>query len=167
MRKSIIIFSTIVLLSCNDNKMGYVDYADLMDRYEAKKILEANFQKKAESFSKKRDSISQSLQIEFQAFQQRAPKLTESIAQQEYNGLQSRGQMIGQQLQMEEQTIQQEGQIAMDSLLKFVRSKVVSYGKEYGYSYILAGGEGGTVLYGQAGDNITDNVVDYLNSIKE
>jgi outer membrane protein len=167
MKKITSIAGTILFLSCNPNQIAFVDYAEVMNQYDAKIKLEENYQKKAEKFARKRDSISQSLQLEFQTFQQRANKMTDAQAQQEYNGLQSRGQMIGQQLQQEEQTLQQDSQISMDSLVKYVRTEIEKYGKENGYDFVLAGGQGGTVLYGNSSSNITESIVNHLNNISE
>ena len=167
MKKITLIAGAVLLISCNQNQIAYVDYAEVMNQYDAKIKLEESYQKKAQKFTRKRDSISQTLQLEFQAFQQRANKMTESQAQQEYNGLQSRGQIIGQQLQQEEQTLQQDSQIAMDSLLTYVRSEIEKFGKDKGYDFVLAGGEGGTVLYGKTTSNITEEIVNHLNTSTE
>ena len=167
MNKFLILGVLLSVFSCQESKIGYVDYAGLMDKYEAKKHLESSFQEKAQKFARKRDSISQMFQIEAQSFQQRAQSMPSNRAQEEYANLQSRGQQIGQQLQMEEQLIQEEGSKKMDSLLKSVRSKIEEFGKSRGFSYILAGGEGGTVLYGDTTEDLTTQVLSYLEDSKE
>jgi outer membrane protein len=162
MNKIILLALALSLTSCQENKVGFVDYAELMNQYEAKKTLEASFQQKAQKFARTRDSISQMFQIEAQGFQQRAQSMNPNKAQEEYANLQTRGQQIGQQLQMEEQLIQEEGSQKMDSLLKSVRLKISEYGKNNGYNYILAGGEGGTVLYGSDSQDLTQKVLSFL-----
>ena len=166
MKKILIIGALALFSSCQESKVAYVDYAEVMNQYDAKKQLEGQFQERAQRFARKRDSISQAFQYEAQLFQQKAQSMSENKAQEEYTSLQSRGSLIGQQLQMEEQNIQSEGQVEMDSLLKKVRTRIQEYGKEKGYTYILAGGEGGTVLYGADSQNITDAIVEILNSSK-
>lgn len=167
MNKLIIFSLAFTLLSCQESKIGFVDYASLMNQYNAKVSLESTFQQKAQEFARKRDSISQTFQIEAQSFQQRAQNMNPEKAQQEYADLQNRGQQIGQQLQIEEQMIQEQGSQKMDSLLKTVRQKISEYGKSNGFKYILAGGEGGTVLFGSEREDVTTALLKFLNNSEE
>ncbi|MFM1879644.1 MAG: hypothetical protein RLZZ241_2510 [Bacteroidota bacterium] len=163
MRHFLLLGATVLLTACQDQKIAFVDYSEVMNQYEAKKELEGQFQQRAQRFARKRDSISQVFQYEAQQFQQRAQRMSETSAQEEYNDLQSRGSAIGQQLQIEEQGIQEQGQNKMDSLIKHVRTRIAAYGEQMGYTYVLAGGEGGTVLYGKTSEDITTQVITFLN----
>ena len=51
----------------------------------------------------------------------------------------------------------------MDSLVSKVKKEIKAYGKSNGYSFILTGGDGGSVLYGTEGHNVTDAIVKILN----
>jgi outer membrane protein len=51
----------------------------------------------------------------------------------------------------------------MDSVISNVKKEIEAYGKANGYSYILGGGEGGSVLYGTDVNNLTEAVVKILN----
>lgn len=95
--------------------------------------------------------------------QTRAQGMSQQKAQEEYATLQQRGQLIGQQLQQEEQLMQQMGQRNMDSLITDVKARVQEYGKANGYQYILAGGEGGSVLYGDEAQDVTEELLKLLN----
>lgn len=77
--------------------------------------------------------------------------------------MQQRGQQIGQQLQMEDQQLQAEGQTQMDSVVSKVKEEIRSYGKANGYTYILGGGDGGSVLYGTDANDLTNEIVKLLN----
>jgi outer membrane protein len=134
-----------------------------MDDYKEKVDVEAKFKTKAEALAKKRDSISQTFQIEAQAFQAKAQKMAPEKAQEEYGKIQQRGQFIGQQLQMEDQQLQASGQTEMDSIVSKVKREIKAYGKANGYTYILGGGDGGSVLYGTEADDLTDEIVKILN----
>lgn len=163
MKKILAVAVVLLLGSCQQNKIGFVDYANLMDGYQRKKDLEANYQLKAETYSRKRDSISQVFQLEAQGLQTRTKGMSQEMAQEEFSVLQQRGQLIGQQLQQEEQLMQQMGQRNMDSLIMDVKARIQVYGKENGYDYILAGGDGGSVLYGQEAQDITEALLKLLN----
>ena len=163
MKKIILGLVFITLMACQQEKIGYVDNVKLMNEYQEKIDVEARFKVKADALSKKRDSISQAFQIEAQAFQSKAQSMPQQEAQEEYAAFQQKGQFIGQQLQQEDQQLQASGQVEMDSVISNVKKEIEAYGKANGYSYILGGGEGGSVLYGTAKNNLTDDVIKMLN----
>jgi outer membrane protein len=163
MRKAIAAFLVLGLVSCQQTKIGYVDNVKLMDEYQEKIDVEADFKQKADALAKKRDSISQAFQAEAQAFQAEAEKMSQSKAQEQYGQMQQRGQMIGQQLQQEDQQLQAGGQTQMDSIVRKVKKEIEAYGKVNGYTYILGGGDGGSVLYGTDANDLTDEMVKILN----
>ncbi len=152
-----------VLASCKQEKIGYVDNVKLMNDYQEKIDVEAKFKVKADALTKKRDSISQAFQLEAQAFQAKAQKMSQQKAQEEYAVFQQKGQFMGQQLQQEDQQLQAEGQVEMDSVVKNVKREIEAYGKANGYSYILGGGDGGSVLYGTEANDLTTEIVKALN----
>lgn len=163
MKKIVLVMALIGFASCQQEKIGFVDNVKLMESYKEKLDIEARFKTKSEAFGKKRDSISQAFQLEAQDFQGRAEKMSQAKAQEEYGKLQQRSQIIGQQLQQEEQQLQMQGQVEMDSLVSNVKREIKAYGKANGYSFILSGGEGGSVLYGTDANDVTDAVVKILN----
>jgi len=164
MKKLVVALSGLILLaSCEQSKIGYVDNVKLMEDYQEKIDVEARFKIKTDALTKKRDSISQAFQIEAQAFQAKAQKMNQKKAQEEYGLMQQRGQFMGQQLQQEEQTLVAAGQAEMDSIVNKVKREIEAYGKANKFTYILGGGDGGSVLYGQEVNDLTDEVVKILN----
>lgn len=164
MKKVVLALALLAVVSCKQDKIGYVDNVKLMDEYQEKIDIEAKFKVKVDALTKKRDSISQAFQIEAQAFQTKAQGMPQQKAQEEYALLQQRGQFIGQQLQQEDQQLQADGQIEMDSLVSKVKGHIKAYGESNGYTYILGGGDGGSVLYGADAMNLTESVLKELNA---
>lgn len=163
MKKILMLAVVLSAMACQQNKIGFVDSLELMDGYKERVDLESRFKTKADAMTKKRDSIAQSFQIELQAFQAKAERMSQKNAQEEYGQLQQRGQFAGQQLQMEEQLLQQTSQTEMDSLVKKVKREIEAYGKANGYTYILGGGDGGAVLYGEDAQDLTEAILKILN----
>lgn len=163
MKNWIGLMTLLLLASCQQDKIAYVDNVKLMDGYSKKQEVEASFQLKSEAFAKKRDSISQAFQLEAQQLQTSTEGMPESKAQEAFGLLQQKGQMMGQQLQQEEQQIQRMGQMKMDSVVAEVRETIQKYGAANGYRFILTGGEGGSVLYGDEASDITEQVLNELN----
>lgn len=163
MKKIVFTIFLIAAVSCEQDKIGFVDNVKMMDGYQEKIDIEDRYKIKAEALNKKRDSISQAFQLEAQAFQTKAQNMPQAKAQEEYGLLQQRGQFMGQQLQQEEQQMQAEGQVEMDSLISKVKKEIDSYGKSNGFTYILSGGDGGSVLYGSDNKDLTVEILKILN----
>ncbi len=163
MKNLVLAVVVLVMVSCQQEKIGYVDNVKLMNDYQEKIDIETRFNTKLEALNKKKDSISQAFQIEAQAFQLKAQKLSQKNAQEEYSLIQQKGQFIGQQLQQEEQQLQLEGRTKMDSLVGKVKKEIKAFGKSKGYTYILGGGDGGSVLYGIDANDLTAQITKILN----
>jgi outer membrane protein len=163
MKNLVLAFVVLMMVSCQQEKIGFVDNVKLMNDYQEKIDVEAKFKTKLEALGKKKDSISRSFQVEAQAFQLKAQKMSQTKAQEEYTLIQQKGQLIGQQLQQEEQQLQFAGQTEMDSLVSKVKKEIKSFGKSKGYTYILGGGDGGSVLYGTDANDLTSQITKILN----
>ena len=153
----------LLMVSCQQDKIGFVDNGELLESYQEKKDIEARYQERTQAYAKKRDSISQAFQLEAQALQTKSQGMSQKKAQEEYANLQQRGQFIGQQLQQEEQQLQARGQSEIDSLLSKIRKEIEDYGKAKGYDYILGKGDGGSVLYGEEANDLTQEILKILN----
>ena len=78
MKKLVVVFAALILLaSCEQAKIGYVDNVKLMEDYQEKIDIEAKFKIKTEALTKERDSISQAFELEAQAFQVKAQKMNQ------------------------------------------------------------------------------------------
>ncbi len=164
MKKVFFVLLLFGLGSCQQDKIGFVDNVKLMEKYQGKIDFETSYQSKSADFNKRRDSITQAFQMEVQAFQSKAEGMNQKKAQEEQGMLQQRGQFMGQQLQQQEQKLQAEGQTAMDSLVSRIKKEIKEYGESNGYTFILGGGEGGSVLYGKETQDITEELVIILNN---
>ena len=163
MKKIVMVLALISVFACQESKIGFVDNQKLMSDYQEKIDVEAKLKIKADALTKKRDSISQSFQMRAQSFQAKAQSMPQAKAQEEYAQLQQEGQFIGQQLQQEEQQLQLQNQTEMDSIISKVKKEIKAYGKANGYTYILGGGDGGSVLYGADSQDVTTPILKVLN----
>ncbi len=164
MKKLVWLVLIMAIVACQQNKIAYVDNVKLIGEYQEKIDVEAKYKIKAEALQKKKDSLTQIFQIEAQAFQSKAQSMPANKAQEEYNALQQKGQFLGQQLQQEELALQQASQTEIDSIVSKIKRHIKDYGKSNGYTYILGGGDGGSVLYGAEASDITAPVLELLNS---
>ena len=163
MKKLGVLLFAVLAAACQQDKIAYVDNVKLMDGYQEKIDVENVYKKKAEVLTKKGDSISQAFQLEFQELQTRAQRMSQQKQQEELGLLQQRSQFVGQQLRQEEQAMQLEGQTKMDSVINKVKEEIKAYGKANGYTYILGGGDGGSVLFGDETKDLTEDILTILN----
>ena len=68
MKKLLIIAFAILLASCNQTKIAYIDIEALMKDYEATKTLEVNLKAKQELMAKELDSLSAPFQLKVQQY---------------------------------------------------------------------------------------------------
>ena len=111
-----VLLGLFIITSCEQNRIVYVNNSYVINEYQERKDIEAKYKSKVEAYTKKRDSIGQALQLEYQTFQLKSKNMSEKDAQAEYNVLMQKQQMLQQQFQLEEQQIAKESQTEIDSL---------------------------------------------------
>lgn len=158
----------LVFASCEKpNKIGYVDNETLINDYQEKKDLEAEFKLKEEAYRKKFDSIDQAFQLEVQKFQTDAKRMSQIKAQEKYQELGQKKQILDQQKQVEAQQFQQTFQVELDSIIKKIKAYENDYGKRNGYNYLLGTNNSEptpTILYGAEENDLTQIILDSLNA---
>ena len=164
MKKLLIILTAIMLASCTQTKIAYIDIEVLMQDYKATQELENSLKLKQESIAKELDSLQAPFQQKVQEYYENAQKMSaqkrnevERQLQQEQQLLQARGQQASQELQ-------NENQLRSDALTKRVDSLVEVFAVEKGYKLILGSSGKGTIMYGDKSMDITNQVVELLNA---
>ncbi|WP_296315352.1 OmpH family outer membrane protein [Winogradskyella sp. UBA3174] len=162
-----IIIAMVVLLafsSCQEQqKIAFVDNGKVINDYQMKIDIETRFKKKDEAYTRKTDSVGQSYQIDAQQTQMRLSQLSQDKQQEGSQEFSQKWQGIQQQLQLEQQQMQQSFNQEMDSVIVKVKAFVGEYGKAKGYTYILGKNEAGSVLYGSASNDISEEVAKAIN----
>lgn len=163
MKKIVLLAFAIVVASCSQTKIAYINVEDLMKDYEATKALEEQLKARQAEMTKELDSIGAPFQLKVQEYYQNANKMsaqkraeTEQALQQEQQILQARQQEAGQTLQMENQTLS-------EALTKKIDSFVANYAQEHGIQMVIGTSGNGTVMYGTDALNITGDIVEILN----
>lgn len=163
MKKLLLVAFVIVLSSCNQTKIAYINVEDLMKDYEGTKALEETLKGKQEVMAKELDSVSAPFQVKVQEYYKNAPSMStqqraeaEQALQQENQVLQARQQQAGQALQQENQTLS-------EAITKKVDSFVTIYAKSKGLNLVLGTSGNGTVMYGDDNLNVTSAILEVLN----
>jgi outer membrane protein len=163
MKKLIIIAITFVLISCNQNKIAYIDVEVLMKDYEATKALELALKAKQEKMAQELDSIGAPFQLKVQEYYKNASKMSTKKRTETENALQQEQQFIQSKQQQASQILQLENQDKSELLTKRVDSFVADYAKLKGYNLILGTSGKGTVLFGDETLNVTAEILEILN----
>jgi outer membrane protein len=164
--KNIILAAIIILIftSCQQQqKIGFIDNATLINDYQEKKDIEAGLQTKIDAFQKRTDSLRKMFQLEINDAEIKARRMSQKNVQKLSKDLQDKEAALSQRVQFEQQQIAQESQTKNDTLIKKVKDFIKDYGTKNGYEYILGSNEGGSVMFGKKTNDLTQTILDLLN----
>ncbi len=146
------------LLPKGDAKIAYIDLSKVFEKFEFKNELEKKLVKTRELRKEKLDSLEFELNVMSKQLQSENSKDSEKI------GLfQAKRDYYFQKKQEFEEdnsalVAQYDAQI-----LKQLTQYVTDFGKEYEYTYIFGADGNGTIMYGKEKNNITEEVITYIN----
>lgn len=163
MKKLLIIAFAVVLASCNQTKVAYVDVEVLMKDYEGTKALESKMKEKQEAKAKELDSLTAPFQAKVQNYYKSAQSMSPQKRAEAEGALQQEQQFIQAQQQQASQELQKETQESYEAITKVVDSLVGSYAKSNGYNMIFGTSGKGTVMYGDENLDVTKQVLEMLN----
>jgi outer membrane protein len=145
-------------------RIGYVDAKALTQQYPAAVKAQKEFEQKTEELQQK----NQSYQMELQKFQQdymanqgKWDRAKLAAKELEFKQKQENYQRFAQSANATAQQLQQE---ILQPVFTEMRAKIAEFGKAQGYSLILQSTEGGVVLYGDKGVDVTDAFIKYTQS---
>jgi len=163
MKKLLIVAVALILASCNQAKIAYIDIDVLMKDYQATKALETSLKAKQEVMAKELDSIGAPFKLKVQQYYQAAQKMSPKKRVETEQALQQEQQFLQSKQQEASQLLQKENQEKSEILTKKVDSLVAVYAKSKGFNLIFGTSGTGTVMYGDESLNVTTEVLDILN----
>ena len=154
-----------LLASCNQVKVAYVDVDEILKEYKGAKEAEKEIQAESIKLSAEIEQLTNRFQQKVQEFQ----KSSNTMSAAEKQKLEQELMMEQQQIQMSQQMVQQQMQALslakIEELNKDIELFLEGYAKSNGYSYILGTSQQTkAVMYGDASLNVTDEVLESLNS---
>lgn len=166
MKKLVGIIALIILMaSCTQVKVAYVDVEEILKEYEGSKKAEEEMKAQSETMASQLDQLAIPFQQKVQEYQKNSQTMSASARQEKEQELMQEQQMIQQRQQMAQQQVQTEGQKMIDQINEEVEEFVASYAKSNGFTFVLGTSEQTkSVLYGDESLNITDKVITALNA---
>ncbi|BDS15410.1 OmpH family outer membrane protein [Aureispira anguillae] len=136
-------------------KTAFVDNQQLFDAFQGRKELETRLEQESNGKQAKIDSLG----LQIQAMQQLA---------QTDEGAKQRLQILLQQYQQMNQEhqgfYQYKSQEYTEAIWKQISQYTREYGAEKGYDYVFGVAGSGSLMYGKAHYDITEDVIKYINS---
>lgn len=164
MKKLVFVFAAMLLISCNQTKIAYIDVEVLMNEYKATKKLEEKLVAKQQKLAMELDSLQAPFQAKVQEYYKNATKMSAKKRSETEKALQQEQQMLQLKQQEASQALQLENQQNSEAITKKVDSFVATYAKNKGYKLILGTTGKGTVMYGDVSLDITPELIEILNS---
>lgn len=141
------------------DKVAYIELNKVFEKFEFKNELEKKLLKTNELRKEKLDSLEFELNVLSKQLQAEKTKDSEKIglfqAKRDY--------YFQKKQEFEEDNSALVNQYDAQ-ILKQLTQYVNDFGKENDYSYILGADGNGTIMYGKEKNNITDEVINYINS---
>jgi outer membrane protein len=164
MKKILVLMAAIVLTSCSQSKIAYIDVEDLMKEYEGTIALEESLKAKQEVIAKELDSIGAPFQQKVQQYYQNAQNMSAAKRAETEQALQQEQQMLQARQQQASQELQNENVAKSEVIMKRIDSLVADYAKANKFDLILGTSGNGTVMYGSDALNVTSNILEILNN---
>lgn len=164
MKKVTVLFAMMILIfSCTQTKIGFVDVQEVMKDYDGAKAIEEQLKLEQEVMSKTLDSLLIPFQTKVQDFYQKAEKMSTSKRNLIEQELQQENQMLQQQQQQAQQYLQQKGIVEIEILTNRIDSVVDVFATANNYHIIIATQGNDQVMYGDDSANVTEEIIDILN----
>ena len=163
MKKLLVVVFAVVLSSCTQTKIAYIDVETVMEEYVAMQALEEELTVKQNEMAAELEGLQTAFQAKVQEYYQNAPSMSDSKKTETEQALQQEGQMIQGRQQQASQLLQQENQVRSEVLIKKIDSVVADYSKTKGFSLVIGTQGTGTVMYGEDSLDVTSEVIEALN----
>lgn len=164
MKKLLIVVFAVVLSSCSQTKIAYIDVEEVMGDYKAMIALDEEMTAKQQQIAGELQGSQAAFQAKVQEYYKNSPSMSASKKQEAEQALQQEGQMLQQQQQQASQMLEQENLTKSEVLIKTIDSIVADYSKTKGFGIVLGTQGNGTVMYGDDALNVTTDIVALLNA---
>jgi len=143
--------------------MVYVNIDTLMAKYEHVKKIKSDLESKKKASEAQFTAKAEAFEKEYREYQEKGPGMSQELAQQTEQALTQKQQSL-MQMKDELGTKLAESEVKENqSIQKDISNFLKRYNETHNYTYILATGNGGSVLLGDEKLDITNDIVDGLN----
>jgi len=163
MKKLLVVAIALVLSSCTQTNIAYIDVETVMKEYKAMNDLESEAALRQQEMASELEALQGPFQAKVEEYYKNQASMSASKRAEAEQALQQEGQMIQGRQQQASQLLQQENLAKSEVLIKKMDSVVAEYAKSKAFSIVFGTQGNGTVMYGDEGLNISSDIVSALN----
>ena len=163
--KSFILLTAVILLlmSCSQNKIAFIDVTVLMEEYEGLKIFNEDMKNEQDKLRKEIESLIEPYQLKVDEYYKDIAKMSTATKAATEQALQQEQAAIEAQQEKFKQKLEKQKLDGLETINNEVAEFVESYAKAGKFQFVLATAGTETVLYGDDKLDITQEVLTELN----
>ncbi len=147
----------------NRPKIAYIRSSELVYGYLGMQEAQREFKEKSQRWRAGSDSLQADFKLALSRYSAEAGGMSAPEKAEQEKMLQTQQQSVMDYVQATEARMKEEDRKITEGVLNQVNSFIEAYGKEQGYSIILGTTVSGSLLYGEEGIDLTDEVLEALN----
>lgn len=144
-------------------RIAYIDTAQLMDKYEGMKQARAQYQQKAGLWQANVDTLVSEVQQQIKIYEKESTGMTAREKELSQQLIRSKQQQLGEYQKALQEKARQADREMTQQVLATVNAYLAEYGKTNHYQIILAATDAGNIVYAEEGMDITQEVLEGLN----
>ncbi len=148
----------------SSTELVYVDVNKLLEGYNRTKVVKAEFDKKAKTMQANVDSLLSNWQKELKLYEKERSGMSKKELELKQQLLSNKQQQINNYQQAVQKQLQEEDKKVTQTVINDINDFVKEYGKKKGYKVIFGATGSGTIMYGEASADLTDEVLTQLNT---
>ncbi len=148
----------------SSSDLVYVDVNKLLDGYKRTKIVKAEFDKKATTLKANVDSLLTGWQKELKSYEKERSSLSKKELELKKEILANKQQQINNYQQAVQRQLQEEDKKVTQTVVNDINDFVKEYGKKHQYKVIFGATGSGTIMYGEKGADLTEEILEQLNA---
>ncbi|MFH2144263.1 MAG: OmpH family outer membrane protein [Bacteroidota bacterium] len=142
----------------------YIDTNVLLEEYYGMADAQAEYSTKASEMNAQVDTLMNMLENDIKAYEKERSGMSEKERELKEELLRNKQYQMMQYQEATKRKLADEEQVATQTVLNEVNDYINEYGKKHGYRYILGANGSGNLVYAEEAYNITEQVLEGLNS---
>ena len=145
-------------------KFVYVNTSKLINEYKGMQAAKLAYQKKASLWKANVDTLTSEVQQKILKYEKESASLSVKERQLTQELIHARQKQLMEYQKALNTQAQQENSRMIDEVVQRINTYLKKYGEEKGYKIVMAANEYGNIAYADEGLDITDEVLEGLNS---
>lgn len=160
---AILLLGLVFMYACQEEKTAFVDSDKLKENYESLATSNKEFDDRQQEMQMELQKEGQGFQQKVEKYQEERESMSQSEQEEREGELMQEQQELQQKQQMQQSLVMQQKQQMEDSLVDVMKGKIKEFADSRNYTYVFGTGED-NIMYADEGKDITDDVLEELNS---